>query len=104
MQQRVFTIAENAPVARGTYRLRLMGDTAAITAPGQFVDIRLAGRFLRRQIVDPREVERNIDLFHVEAIAEFLGKTLVQILHMRVVAAVIGDDDLVIAVIRLVNN
>ena len=50
MQQRVFTIAENAPVARGTYRLRLMGDTAAITAPGQFVDIRLAGYFLRRPV------------------------------------------------------
>ena len=58
MQQRVFTIAENAPVARETYRLRLAGDTAAITAPGQFADIicrrwiagslwdiRLAGRF-----------------------------------------------------------
>lgn len=34
MQQKRFTIAENAPVARGTYRLRLTGDTAAITAPG----------------------------------------------------------------------
>jgi len=44
VQQRVFTIAENAPVARDTYRLQLTGDTAAITAPGQFVDIRLAGR------------------------------------------------------------
>lgn len=40
MQQRVFSIAENAPVARDTYRLQLTGDTAAITAPGQFVDIR----------------------------------------------------------------
>ena len=50
MQQRVFTIAENAPVARDTYRLRLTGDTAAITTPGQFVDIRLAGRFLRRPV------------------------------------------------------
>ena len=50
MQQKVFTIAENAPVARETYRLRLAGDTAAITAPGQFVDIRLAGRFLRRPV------------------------------------------------------
>ena len=50
MQQKVFTIAENAPVARGTYRLRLAGDTAAITVPGQFVDIRLAGRFLRRPV------------------------------------------------------
>ena len=50
MQQRVFTIAENAPVARDTYRLQLTGDTAAITVPGQFVDIRLAGRFLRRPV------------------------------------------------------
>ena len=50
MQQRVFTIAENAPVARDTYRLQLTGDTAAITAPGQFVDIRLAGYFLRRPV------------------------------------------------------
>ena len=50
MKQRVFTIAENAPVARDTYRLQLTGDTAAITAPGQFVDIRLAGRFLRRPV------------------------------------------------------
>ena len=50
MQQKVFTIAENAPVARETYRLRLTGDTAAITAPGQFVDIRLAGRLLRRPV------------------------------------------------------
>ena len=44
MQQKRFTIAENAPVARGTYRLRLAGDTAAITAPGQFADIRQIGR------------------------------------------------------------
>ena len=50
MQQKVFTIAENAPVARDTYCLQLAGDTAAITAPGQFADIRLAGYFLRRPV------------------------------------------------------
>ena len=55
-------------------------------------------------IVNPREVERDVNLFHTETITKLLGKTLVQILHMRVVAAVIGDDDLVIAVIRLVKN
>ena len=48
MQQRVFTIAENAPVARDTYRLQLTGDTAAITAPGQFLELQLPGFFLRR--------------------------------------------------------
>ena len=50
MQQRVFTIAENAPVARDTYRLQLTGDTAAITAPGQFLELQLEGGFLRRPL------------------------------------------------------
>ena len=50
MQQKRFTIAENAPVARGTYRLRLAGDTAAITAPGQFLELQLPGFFLRRPL------------------------------------------------------
>ena len=50
MQQRDFVIAENARLAAGTYRMVLTGDTSAITRPGQFVDIRLEGRFLRRPI------------------------------------------------------
>ena len=33
-----------------TYELVLSGDTSAITAPGQFVNIELPGRFLRRPI------------------------------------------------------
>lgn len=45
-----YTIAENAPIASGVYRLRLEGDTSAITAPGQFLDLRLPGFFLRRPI------------------------------------------------------
>ena len=45
-----YTIAENAPIASGVYRLKLEGDTSAITAPGQFADIRLAGYFLRRPV------------------------------------------------------
>ena len=45
-----FTIGENRPLAREVYRMTLLGDTSAITAPGQFVNIALAGRFLRRPI------------------------------------------------------
>ena len=45
-----YTIAENAPIASGVYRLKLEGDTSAITAPGQFLDLRLPGFFLRRPI------------------------------------------------------
>ena len=40
-----YTIAENALIASGVYRLRLEGDTSAITAPGQFLDLRLPGFF-----------------------------------------------------------
>ena len=42
-----YTIAENALIASGVYRLKLEGDTSAITAPGQFLDLRLPGFFLR---------------------------------------------------------
>ena len=45
-----YTIVENAPIASGVYRLKLEGDTSAITAPGQFLDLRLPGFFLRRPI------------------------------------------------------
>ncbi len=50
MIESVFTIAENDLVAAGVYRMVLAGDTAPITVPGQFVDIRLPELYLRRPI------------------------------------------------------
>ena len=50
MKQSIFTILENTPLTRDVYRMVLEGDTSAITAPGQFVNIQLAGKFLRRPI------------------------------------------------------
>ena len=50
MRQIIYTIAENKPIAPGVYRMRLAGDASAITAPGQFVNIKLDGLFLRRPI------------------------------------------------------
>ncbi len=50
MKQSVFSIESNTPVADRVYRMTLCGDTSAITAPGQFVNIRLEGKFLRRPI------------------------------------------------------
>lgn len=50
MKETTFTITEKAPLAPGTYRMVLAGDTDDITAPGQFVNIALPGRFLRRPI------------------------------------------------------
>ena len=50
MIQSLFTITENVCLAQNIWRMRLQGDTSAITAPGQFVNIKLEGFFLRRPI------------------------------------------------------
>ena len=50
MKQSIFTIIENTPLTRDVMRMVLQGDTSAITAPGQFVNIQLEGKFLRRPI------------------------------------------------------
>ncbi len=50
MKQGLFTITEQNALTATVYRMRLSGDTTAITAPGQFVNIRLDGLFLRRPI------------------------------------------------------
>lgn len=50
MKQGLFKIISNDAIAKDVYRMTLNGDSSAITAPGQFVNIRLDGRFLRRPI------------------------------------------------------
>ena len=50
MKQGYFEIIENTCLVPNVYRMRLRGDTSAITAPGQFVNIKLDGMFLRRPI------------------------------------------------------
>ena len=50
MKQSLFTVAENRPLAKDVWQMTLRGDTSAITAPGQFINIKLAGHFLRRPI------------------------------------------------------
>ena len=50
MKQGLFEIIENTALTESVFRMRLQGDTSAITASGQFVNIRLDGLFLRRPI------------------------------------------------------
>ena len=50
MKQSIFQITENTPLTDSVYRMRLVGDTSHITAPGQFVNIQLDGFYLRRPI------------------------------------------------------
>lgn len=50
MKQSIFEIIENKHLTKDVCRMVLGGDTSAITAPGQFVNIKLDGLFLRRPI------------------------------------------------------
>ncbi len=50
MKQGIFNIIENRELAPSTFEMRLAGDTGAFTAPGQFVNIKIDGFFLRRPI------------------------------------------------------
>ena len=41
MKQSIFTVKENKPLTETVYKMVLAGDTSAITATGQFVNLLL---------------------------------------------------------------
>ena len=50
MKQSIFTIVSNETLTDAVYKMVLEGDTSAITNCGQFVDLRLPEKYLRRPI------------------------------------------------------
>ena len=50
MKQVIFEISSNQALTQDVYKMVLQGDTSGITNPGQFVEIALPGKFLRRPI------------------------------------------------------
>ena len=50
MKQGNFAIKQNIALTDNVYKMTMQGDVSAITAPGQFVNIKLDGLFLRRPI------------------------------------------------------
>ena len=50
MQQIILTIAENERIAKNTFRMRLSGEELAEQRPGQFINLRLTGLYLRRPL------------------------------------------------------
>ncbi len=50
MKQGIFEIISNGPLTENVFKMALCGDTSAITGPGQFVNIKLDGLYLRRPI------------------------------------------------------
>ena len=82
MKQGLFEIIENTPLTANVYRMRLRGDTSAITRSGQFVNLKLDGFYLRRPIsVCDREDEELTIIYKVvgkgtEAMAAMTEGTL----------------------------
>ena len=69
MKQGIFTVTENSPLTDRVLRLVLRGDVSVIERPGQFVQLRLDGLFLRR----PFSVcDRDTDSFTI--LFETVGK------------------------------
>lgn len=49
-KQNTYKILSNEPLTKDVYKMILEGDTSYITAPGQFINIALEGKYLRRPI------------------------------------------------------
>ena len=50
MKDSIFTVVSQQALTDSVWELKLRGDTSAITRPGQFVNLRLDGLYLRRPI------------------------------------------------------
>ncbi|MBR5229363.1 MAG: dihydroorotate dehydrogenase electron transfer subunit [Firmicutes bacterium] len=78
MKQGIFEIKENIEIAKNTMKMVLEGDTSALTAPGQFVNIKIDGLFLRRPISVCDYNEKEITIIYkvvgagTEAMAEMV--------------------------------
>ena len=78
MKQGNFAIIENIALTDNVYKMTLRGDTSAIIAPGQFVNMKLDGLFLRRPI-SVCDVEGDI----LTIIYKAVGKGTAQMAQMK---------------------
>jgi len=78
MKQGLFEIVENIALTDMVYKMTLRGDTSAVTAPGQFVNIKLEGLYLRRPI-SVCDVQGDL----LTIIYKVVGKGTEQMSHMQ---------------------
>jgi len=78
MKQNLFEIIENTPLTESVYKMTLSGDVSAITAPGQFVNIKLDGLYLRRPISVCDICENTLTIIY-----KVVGKGTAQMSKMR---------------------
>ena len=50
MKQTVLTVQTNEPIAKSVFKMTLTGDLSDVIRPGQFVNLKLDGFYLRRPI------------------------------------------------------
>ena len=78
MKQGLFEIIENTALTDSVFRMVLSGDVSAITLPGQFVNIKLDGFFLRRPISVCDVTDRTLTIIY-----KVVGKGTKQLSEMR---------------------
>ena len=66
MKQGIFTIIDNHPLTDSVYQMTFSGDVSAITAPGQFINIKIPGFSLRRPIsvYDCNQAESTVTIIY----------------------------------------
>ncbi len=64
MKRELFTVVSNEKIARDVYRMTLLGNTEAITATGQFVNLLIDGCYLRRPISVCESVDGALTLIY----------------------------------------
>lgn len=75
-----YVIIANRPLSHKTWIMTLRGDTSAITAPGQFVNIAIPGKYLRRpiSICDYSHIRGDITLLY-----DVVGDGTKEMSHMK---------------------
>ena len=64
MNQRILTVTENTPLTSNVYKMVLKGDVSEVTRPGQFINIKLDGFYLRRPISVCDKAEDNLTIIY----------------------------------------
>lgn len=77
-KQDIYKILSNELIARDVYKMILEGDTQYITVPGQFINLQLDGRFLRRPISVCDYDERTITIIY-----KVVGEGTAQLSQMK---------------------
>ncbi len=87
MKQQLMTVISNEKIAKDIMKMVLKGDTSSLTKPGQFINIKLEGKYLRRPISVCDYDENTITIIYkivgagTEQMAEMKEGTVLDILN-----------------------